>query len=89
MADRHEIDLSGDYETTIYDVVRRLLAESANPSDTVETWRGGKLSMSGVAGWLAKRHVVFRSSGPCLARYGARTLAPLAALGGEPATMGP
>lgn len=59
----HKVDLTGDYETTIYDAARRALAKGANPSDTVEIWRSGKFSMSGVVGWLAKRRVVFASSG--------------------------
>lgn len=37
---------------------RRLLAEGANPSDRLETWRNGKLSMSGTVGECAKWEVV-------------------------------
>jgi hypothetical protein len=48
----------------------RLLAEGADPADTVETWRDGKLSMSsGVIGVLAKWQVVFASTGPRLVRH--------------------
>jgi hypothetical protein len=65
----HKADLTGDYETTIYDVARRLLAEGADLADTVETWRGGKLSMSGKVGELAKWQVVFASTGPRLVRH--------------------
>ncbi len=32
----HRVDLTGDYETTVYDVARRLLAEGADPGDRVE-----------------------------------------------------
>src|SRR5262245_10353639 len=51
---KHCVDLTGDYKTTIYAAARRLLACGANPADTIETWRGGKLSMSGVIGECAK-----------------------------------
>jgi hypothetical protein len=51
----HRIDLTGDYKTTIYAAARRLLAGGTDPDDTVETWRGGVLSMSGGAiGGLAQ-----------------------------------
>jgi hypothetical protein len=63
------VDLSDDYETTVYDAARRLLAAGADPADTVETVRGGVLSMSGVIGKLARWQVEFRASGPCLTRY--------------------
>jgi hypothetical protein len=52
MIDCIEVDLSGDYDTTIYDVARRLLSAGADPS--VATWRNAKRSMSGVVGELAK-----------------------------------
>jgi hypothetical protein len=69
----HKVDLTGDYETTVYDAARRLLAEGADPGDTVETRRNGILSISGVIGELAKWKVEFRASGPCLTRH--RTVA--------------
>jgi hypothetical protein len=65
----HRVDLTGDYETTVYDAARRLLAEGADLADTVETWRDSKLSMSGVIGVLAKRQVVFASTGARLVRH--------------------
>lgn len=65
----HRIDLTGDYLTTINDLARRLLAEGANPADTVETWRSGKLTMAGQVGELAKWRFVFGSSGPRLTPY--------------------
>jgi hypothetical protein len=74
-----KVDLTGDYETTVYDAARRLLVGGADPAGTVETWRDGKLSMSGVIGELAKWRVAFRGSGPCLVPYAASTLAVLAA----------
>jgi hypothetical protein len=43
----HKVDLTGDYETNVYDAARRLLAAGADPVDTVETYRGGKPSMTG------------------------------------------
>jgi hypothetical protein len=82
----HKLDLTGDYETTVYDAARRLLAAGADlvvavkntaTVDTVETWRDGKLSMSGKIGELAKWQVEFRASGPCLTRYRAVVRAPL------------
>jgi hypothetical protein len=66
---KHRVDLTGDYETTVYDVARRLLAEGVDPGDTVETWRDGKLSMSGVIGELAKWQAVFAATGPRLVRH--------------------
>ena len=63
------VDLTGDYETTVYDAARRLLAEGADPGDTVETWRAGKLSMSGVIGGVAKWQAVFAATGPRLVRH--------------------
>jgi hypothetical protein len=74
----HRVDLSGDYETTVYDAARRLLSEGANPSDMVETWRCGILSMTGVIGKLAKWRVSFHASGPCLERYATPALAGVA-----------
>jgi hypothetical protein len=65
----HKVDLTGDYETTIYDVARRLLVEGADPGDRVETRRSGVFNMSGKVGELAKLQVVFASSGPRLVRY--------------------
>jgi hypothetical protein len=65
----HKVDLTGDYETTIYDAARRLLAGGTDPGDLIETWRNGTLSMSGVIGELAKWQVEFRASGPCLTRH--------------------
>ena len=65
----HKVDLTGDYETTIYDVARRLLAEGADPGDRVETRRHGIQSMSGVVGKLAKWQVVFATPGPRLVRH--------------------
>lgn len=54
----HCLDLTGDYRTTIYGEARRLLAEGANPADSIETRRNGKLSMSGTVGQCAKWEVV-------------------------------
>jgi hypothetical protein len=65
----HRIDLTGDYDTTIYDAARRLLAEGAVPADTIEIARGGVLSMTGKIGECAKWQVVFRASGPRLAPH--------------------
>ena len=48
---------------------RRLLAEGADPGDTVETWRSGVLSMSGVIGELAKWQAAFATRGPHLMRH--------------------
>jgi hypothetical protein len=48
------IGLTGDYSATIYGAARRLLADGADPADTIETWRNGKRSMSGRIGELAK-----------------------------------
>jgi hypothetical protein len=59
----HRVNLTG-YETTVHDAARRLLAGGADPCDTVETWRMGKLSMS-----LAKWQVVFATAGPRLVRH--------------------
>jgi hypothetical protein len=50
----HKVDLTGDYETNVYDAARRLLAAGADPVDTVETYRGGKPSMTAVIGEAAK-----------------------------------
>jgi hypothetical protein len=75
----HKCDLTGDYETTIYDAARQLLAAGADPRDRVETRRHGILSMSGIVGECAKWRVAFPASGPCLVRYATPTLAPLAA----------
>ena len=72
----HRIDLSGDYRTTVCDVARRLLAGGADPGDTVETWRNGKLSMSGVIGEAAKWTV---GSGP----YGLRLVRHAASVTGR------
>jgi hypothetical protein len=58
------VDLTGDYQTTIYDTASRLLADGADPGVTVESYRDGKLSMSGVIGERAKWQVVFRARGP-------------------------
>jgi hypothetical protein len=80
----HEVDLTGEYETTIYDAAGRLLAEGAAPADTVETWRDGKLSLSGVIGVLAERQVVSASTGPRLVRHKGRISARLAAETAEP-----
>jgi hypothetical protein len=49
----HTVDLTGDCRTTGYTAARRLLAEGADPADTIETYRGGKLSMSGIIGKFA------------------------------------
>jgi hypothetical protein len=75
----HRLDLTGDYDTTIYDAARRLLAEGASPHDQVETYRNGMISMGANIGWAAKWRVDFRASGPCLARYQTPGLAPPAA----------
>ena len=52
-----QVDLTGDYGTTIYDEARRLLAEGHAPDDVVVTSRNGQESMSGVIGQLAKSAV--------------------------------
>jgi hypothetical protein len=64
----------------------RSLAEGADLADTVETWRGGKLSMSGKVGELAKWQVVFASTGPRLVRHKGCILGRLAAETDVPAT---
>jgi hypothetical protein len=64
----HYRDLTGDYETTIYEVARQLLGRDADPADMVATCRNGVLSMSGVIGELAKWTAVFSAKGPGLAR---------------------
>lgn len=59
-----KVDLTGDYETTIYDVARQLLAEGADPIDEVWTYRTDKwtgksvISMKANIGWAAKWTVV-------------------------------
>jgi hypothetical protein len=50
----HHRSLTGDYDTTIYTVARRLLADGVDPADYVAVCRGGVLSMSGNIGELAK-----------------------------------
>jgi ISXO2-like transposase domain len=51
----HRADLTGDYEATVYDAARRLLAEGASPADMVTTHRNGVPSMSrGVVGTFHK-----------------------------------
>jgi hypothetical protein len=50
----YTVDLTGDSRTTVYSAARRLLAEGADPADTIETYRGGKLSMSGIIGKFAE-----------------------------------
>jgi hypothetical protein len=85
----HRVDLTDDYDTTIYDVARRLLAEGADTGDRVETRRNGVFSMSGIVGELAKWQVVFRGSGPCLVRYAASTSGPPAPETAEPVSEGP
>ena len=40
----HAVD---DYKTTIYAEAQKLLSDGARPGDTIETYRNGKLSMSG------------------------------------------
>jgi flavin-binding protein dodecin len=84
-----KVDLTGDYETTVYDAARRLLAEGADPADTVETWRGGKLSMFGVIGELAKWQVAFATAGPCLQRHKTRISACVAPEMPAPVREGP
>jgi hypothetical protein len=84
----HKIDLTGDYETTIYDVARRLLAEGADTGDRVETRRHGIVSMSGIIGELAKLQVVFAATGPRLVRHKSCISGPLAAKPASPAHSG-
>jgi hypothetical protein len=48
------VELDGNYRWNIYQAARKLIAQGASEGDTVETWRGGKLSMSGNVGKLAK-----------------------------------
>ena len=50
----HEVDLTGDYRTTVYSAARRLLADGVDHADPIATYRDGKLSMSGTIGDLAK-----------------------------------
>jgi hypothetical protein len=57
----HRIDLTGDYRTTIYTVARRVLADGADPMDRAETWRNGKLSMSGIVGEVTASMSLVRS----------------------------
>jgi hypothetical protein len=54
MREQHQIDLTGDFRTTIYSASRRLLDAGADQMDTIATYRNGGLSMSGVIGDLAK-----------------------------------
>jgi hypothetical protein len=84
----HKVDLTGDYETTVYDAARRLLAECADPGDRVETRRNGILSMSGVIGELAKLQVVFAATGPRLVRYKGCISGSLAAKTAQPVDPG-
>lgn len=63
----HDVDLSGDYRSTIYAAARRLMAKGAAAEDTLSTWGDGKLSMSGVVGnapglRFGKRSTAIRSS---------------------------
>jgi hypothetical protein len=53
----HRIDLTGDYKTNIYTAARRLLEAGAHPGDTIQTYRDGQLSMSGVIGDCARLRV--------------------------------
>jgi hypothetical protein len=86
---KRRVDHTGDYETTVYDAARRLLAEGADPGDTVETWRDGKLSMSGgVIGELTKWQAAFASTGPRLGRHKTCISSSLAAKTAEPAHSG-
>ena len=51
----HTVDLTGDYRTNIYQAARQLLSiGTAQPSDTIETYRNGKLSMTGNIGACAR-----------------------------------
>jgi hypothetical protein len=50
----HIVDLTNNYETTIYAEARKLLAAGADSADLIETWRNAKLSMSGIVGQCAK-----------------------------------
>jgi hypothetical protein len=84
----HKIDLTGDYETTIYDVARRLLAESADPGARVETRRSGVFSMSGIIGDLAQWQVAFAAAGPRLARQRGCISGSLTAKSSRPAQSG-
>jgi hypothetical protein len=52
----HMVDLTGDYNTTIYQAARKL-ADSAGLEDIIETHRNGKLSMRGIVGKAAKATV--------------------------------
>jgi hypothetical protein len=73
------VDLTGDRGTTIYDAARWLVAAGTDPSHTLETRRGGYLSMSGKLCELVDWTVKFRASGPYLVPYQGRPPAPLAA----------
>jgi hypothetical protein len=44
---KHVVDLTGDYETSIFTAARRLLAEGAAPADEIETQRDGIPCMRG------------------------------------------
>jgi hypothetical protein len=59
---KHVVDLTGDYHAPIFSAARQLLAKGADASDTIETWRNGKLSMSGIIGECAKLTVSESSS---------------------------
>ena len=83
----HVIDLTGDYETTIYDVARHLLSEGASPRHTIDTRRKGVVSMKGTLGWLSKWRVVFATSGLRLKPFAACTLGRQAAETANPASQ--
>lgn len=48
------VDLTGDYRTTIYAAARRAVAEGADPSGEIATYRNGTLSMRGNIGRCAE-----------------------------------
>jgi hypothetical protein len=51
---KHVVDLTGDFETSIYEAARKLIAEGADPEDEIETQRDGAPCMRGNIGRCAK-----------------------------------
>jgi hypothetical protein len=77
-----KVDLTGNYRTNIYTAARALLTRGASPSDTIETWRDGKLSMSGNVGECAKLKV--EENKDVRPTFSLRRWRPFAAGTGEP-----
>lgn len=87
----YPVDLTNDYATSIYAAARTLLANGALPADMIETYRNGKLSMSGNIGICAKLTVIENKNGrPSLSIRRWRPFAAVAGgtLGGHQAISG-